>query len=168
MVRIKNYLVVLGIISIFLISACAQQQPTQQTTTQPSIITPAPTKQVVVETKASIAVDEQKVENGNVVVARVFLDKPGYVVIHKVADGKPGAVIGNSGLLNKENSNGNVKISGYENENELIAMLHYDDGMVIMSFLEMINQLKQMVRLFFKNFHYLRLSQFKLRLRQKQ
>lgn len=128
MVRIKNYLVVLGIISIFLISACAQQQPTQQTTTQPSIITPAPTKQVVVETKASIAVDEQKVENGNVVVARVFLDKPGYVVIHKVADGKPGAVIGNSGLLNKENSNGNVKISGYENENELIAMLHYDDG----------------------------------------
>jgi len=125
----KKYLLIIGIISIFLIAACAQEPTaTQQPTTQPSIITPAPTEQVVVETKPSIAVDEQKVENDNVVVTRLFLDKPGYVVIHKVDDGKPGAVIGNSGLLDRENSNINVKISDYENENEIIAMLHYDDG----------------------------------------
>ena len=129
----KNYLILLGIISIVFISACAQQPPAQQPpaqqpTTQPSVITPAPTDQVVVETKPSIAVEEQKVENDNVVVTRLFLDKPGYVVIHKVADGKPGAVIGNSGLLDGVNSNINVKVLDYENENELIAMLHYDDG----------------------------------------
>ncbi|MCH8022614.1 MAG: hypothetical protein IH932_02585, partial [Thaumarchaeota archaeon] len=105
------------------------QQPVQQPTTQPpSVITPVPTEQVVVETKPSIAVEEQKVENDNVVVTRLFLDKPGYVVIHKVVDGKPGPVIGNSELLNGENSNVNVKVADYENENELIAMLHYDDG----------------------------------------
>lgn len=124
----KNYLLILGIISVFLISACTQQPEPVQPTTQPTIITPAPTDQVVVETKPSIAVDEQKVENDNVVVARLFLDKPGYVVIHKVADGKPGPVIGNSELLNGENSNVEVKVSDYENEDELIAMLHYDDG----------------------------------------
>ena len=123
----KNYLLILGIISIFLISACSQQPEPVPTAPQPSIITPAP-EQVVVETKPSIAVEEQKVENDNVVVTRLFLDKSGYVVIHKVADGKPGAVIGNSELLDGENSNVNVKVSDYENENELIAMLHYDDG----------------------------------------
>jgi len=115
----KKYLLILGIISVFLVSACSQQ---------PESITPAPTEQVVVETTPSIAVEDQKVENDNAIVTRLFLDKPGYVVIHKVADGKPGAVIGNSGLLEGENSNINVKISDYENENELIAMLHYDDG----------------------------------------
>jgi len=124
----KKYLLILGIISMLLITACAQQQATQPITPQPTIITPAPTDQVGVETKPSIAVEEQKVENDNVVVTRLFLDKPGYVVIHKVADGKPGAVIGNSGLLDGENSNINVKVTDYENENELIAMLHYDDG----------------------------------------
>jgi len=124
----RNYLLILGIISIFLISACAQQPEPTQTVKQTSVITPAPTEAIMVNTKPSIAVDEQKVENDNVAIARLFLDKPGYVVIHKVADGKPGAVIGNSGLLDGENTNVNVEISEYENENELIAMLHYDDG----------------------------------------
>jgi len=118
----KKYLLLLGLISIIFISACAQQTQTTQS------VTPAPSRVDVIETKPSITVDEQKVENENVVVTRLFLDKPGYVVIHKVADGKPGPVIGNSEILNGVNSNVNVEISDYENENELIAMLHYDDG----------------------------------------
>ena len=124
----KNYLLIFGIISIFLISACSQQPEPVQTAPQPSIITPAPTDQVVVETKPSITVNEQKVKNDNIVVTRLFLDKPGYIVIHKVVDGKPGSVIGNSKLLEGVNSNVDVKVLDYENENELIAMLHYDDG----------------------------------------
>ena len=119
----KNYLLILGMISIFLISACAQQPEPVQPTTQPAVIEPA---EQVAETKPSITVNEQKVEGDNVVIARLFLDKPGYIVIHKVVDGKPGAVIGNSELLDGENSNINVKVANYENE--LIAMLHYDDG----------------------------------------
>jgi len=124
----KKYLLILGIISVFIISACAQQPVPVQPATQPSVISATPSEQVEVETKPSIAVDEQKVENDNVVVTSVFLDKPGYIVIHKVADGKPGAVAGNSGLLDGKNSDVIVKVSDYENENELFAMLHYDDG----------------------------------------
>jgi len=121
----KNYLLILGIISIFLISACAQQPTPAQPTTQPSVIESA---EEVAETKPSITVDELKIENDNIVITRLFLDKPGYVVIHKVVDGKPGLVIGNSELLDGVNSNVNIKVSNYEDENELIAMLHYDDG----------------------------------------
>jgi|TARA_Y100000310_G_scaffold60623_1_gene55941 heme/copper-type cytochrome/quinol oxidase subunit 2 len=40
-VKIKNYLLIFGMISIFLISACAQQQPTQEIIQQPSVIEPA-------------------------------------------------------------------------------------------------------------------------------
>ena len=40
MVKIKNYLLIFGMISIFLISACAQQQPTQEIIQQPSVIEP--------------------------------------------------------------------------------------------------------------------------------
>jgi len=123
----NKYILTLGIISIFLIAACTQQQPTQ-VSKQPSLITPASTDKVVAESKPSIAVDEQKVKNDNVIVTRIFLDKPGYVEIHKIENGKPGIVIGNSELLEGEKSDIEVKISDYENENELIAMLHYDDG----------------------------------------
>jgi len=121
----KKYLLLLGLISIFLVSACTQQPEPAQPTTQPAVIEPA---EQVAETKPSIAVGEQKVKNDNIVVTRLFLDKPGYIVIHKVTDGKPGSVIGNSELLDGVNSNINVKVLDYENENELIAMLHYDDG----------------------------------------
>ena len=41
MVKIKNYLLIFGMISIFLISACAQQQPTEEIIQQPSVIEPA-------------------------------------------------------------------------------------------------------------------------------
>ncbi len=119
----KNYFLILGIISILLISACSQQPESL----------PAPQPKAVIEpaeeaAKPSISTDNQKVINDNVVIKSLFLDKPGYVEIHKVEDGKAGLVIGNSKLLNGENTNVKVKISDYENENELIAMLHYDDG----------------------------------------
>jgi len=121
----KKYLILIGIISLAIITACAQQpQPAQ-----PTAPVPAP-KEIVVETKEPfITVDEQKVENDVVNIARLYLDKSGYVVIHKVADGKPGAVIGNSEIIREGTyTNVGVKISEYENENDLIAMLHYDDG----------------------------------------
>jgi len=124
----KKYLLILGIISVMLISACTQQPEPILVEQQPSVITADPTENVVVDTSPSITVNKQKVENNNVVVTRLFLDKPGYIVIHKVVDGKPGPVIGNSDLLEGDNSNVNVKVLDYENENELIAMLHYDDG----------------------------------------
>jgi len=128
-VKMKE-LFVLGLFVVVLVAGCTSEQPAEVETlaeTPISQAVPAP-EQVVVETQPSIAVDEQEVENEQVIITRLFLDNPGYIVIHKVADGAPGPVIGNSELLNGENSDVSVEISDYENENELIAMLHYDDG----------------------------------------
>lgn len=119
----KKYLLIFGIISVLLISACSQQTEPVLPAPQPSVIESAEEA-----AKPSISVDNQEVANDNVVIKSLFLDKSGYVEIHKVEDGKAGLVIGNSRLLNGENINVKIKVSGYENENELIAMLHYDDG----------------------------------------
>lgn len=110
----KKFRFILTVISLFLIAACAQQQPTVQ-----------PVQEVE---GPEISVQSQAIGNSIVVIEDVHLDKPGYVAIHKVIGGSPGAVIGNSALLDGEAHDVEVKVSGYENEKELIAMLHYDDG----------------------------------------
>jgi len=120
------YAIILGL--MVLVSACAQQtqqaQPTQEA--GDAIVDKG---DAMVEAEPSIAVNDQQVKGGVVMASKVILDKPGYVVVHKVAGGKPGSVIGNSDLLQKgEFSDIEVQVADYENENELIAMLHYDDG----------------------------------------
>ena len=77
----------------------------------------------------SIAVSDQEIKNGLVVIDGLFLDKPGFVAIHLVTEeGKPGPVIGNSGLLVGQNIRVPIRVEGYEGQEELIAMLHYDNG----------------------------------------
>jgi len=83
----------------------------------------------ITNTEPSIAVSDQEVKNGVVVIDGLFLDKPGYVAIHKVTpEGGPGPVIGHSSLLVGQLVKIPVPIQGYAGEEELIAMLHYDDG----------------------------------------
>ena len=117
---------VLGILSLFILAACAPQQPAVGGGTPIQAGTPASGE--VAETSPFIIVSEQAVSGNRINVDRILLDKPGYIVVHKVIDGQPVTVIGNSGLLDGENSNVKITISDYGTENELIAMLHYDDG----------------------------------------
>ena len=63
-------------------------------------------------------------------VARVVLEKPGYVMIHEDASGKTGAIIGTSALLPAGESTDvvvNLKRASKDGE-VLYAMLHLDDG----------------------------------------
>src|SRR3989344_6036758 len=81
----------------------------------------------------SISVSDQAVECNTMKIDSVFLDKPGFVVVHEVAaDGKPGQVVGNSELLNGSASNVQVDYTGVLTVcfslPEYIAMLHYDNG----------------------------------------
>ena len=102
---------------------------------------PGPDKPVVVDgaivqsifkitnTEPSIAVSDQEIKDGVVVIDGLFLDKPGYVAIHVVTpEGTPGPVIGHSSLLVGQLVKVVVPIPDYAGEEELIAMLHYDDG----------------------------------------
>ena len=63
-------------------------------------------------------------------VARVVLEKPGYVMIHEDASGAPGAIIGTSALLPVgESSDTVVTLKRASKDGEVLyAMLHTDDG----------------------------------------
>lgn len=119
------YAIILGL--MVLVSACAEQ--TEQK--QPTEVRPsqnAADEAVIVDTKPSIVVNDQTINNGIITATQVTFDKPGFVVVHKVVDGTFGSVIGNSEVLTTgKSSNVEVPLTDYENENELIAMLHYDD-----------------------------------------
>ncbi len=93
------------------------------------LVLPSTEQVPISEALISISVSDQAVKDDTVRIDVLFLDKSGYVVIHKVTEeGKPGMVIGNSGLLDGLNQNLLVTIAGLSGETELIAMLHYDDG----------------------------------------
>jgi len=84
---------------------------------------------VVQEPVNSVSVPDQA-GGTEIYIENVSLEAPGYVVVHRSEDGKPGAVIGASELLPKGDT-ANLIISLDEEVVEgdiLFAMLHSDDG----------------------------------------
>ncbi len=108
---------ILLLVSAVILSGCIGQP--QPTTEQP---VPAP-----VTAQASLTVSSQSLVGDEIVVDNLYLDKPGYLVIHKDADGKPGPVIGHSDLLSGEKNNSKVSIDASQAGTKVFAMLHYDD-----------------------------------------
>ena len=76
----------------------------------------------------SLKVSDQSLVDSQIVIDSFFLDKPGYVVIHKSVDEKPGPVIGNSELVSGSHSDFKVTIDETQAGEMIFAMLHYDDG----------------------------------------
>ncbi len=105
------------LVSIVVLSGCVGQP--QVTTEQPA---PVP-----IAKQASLAVSSQSLVGNEIVIDSLYLDKDGYVVIHKDADGKPSAVIGHSDLLSGEKTNIKVTIDAAQAGTKVFAMLHYDD-----------------------------------------
>ena len=99
--------------------------------------TPAPTTtEVATEETATVPGEKNLVlvsdytAGKTATVARVVLEKPGYVMIHEDASGKPGAIIGTSAFLPAgESSDVAVNLKRASNDGEVLyAMLHTDDG----------------------------------------
>lgn len=76
----------------------------------------------------SLSVNSQVLSGSDVVVDGLYLDEPGFVVIHKDANGAPGAVIGHSDLISGEKTNLKVAIDSSQAGSKVFAMLHYDDN----------------------------------------
>jgi len=76
----------------------------------------------------SLTVSDQSLVGSQVSIDAFFLDKLGYVVIHKSVDGKPGPVIGNSNAVSGSYSSFKVTIDETQAGTKVFAMLHYDDG----------------------------------------
>ena len=88
---------------------------------------PTPTPIPVEARQATLTVSSQSIADDAIVVDSLYLDKPGYLVVHKDADGKPGPVIGNSNLLSGEKTGIKVAIDASQAGTKVFAMLHYDD-----------------------------------------
>jgi len=108
----KHFLLAL-LIAFVLLAGCTQQPPSNQLPNQ---------------TPPSLSVSDQSpLQIRTINIDSVFLDKPGFVVIHDItAPNVAGDVIGNSILLNGEAKN--VKITLNRTVSKAIAMLHYDNG----------------------------------------
>ncbi len=79
-----------------------------------------------------IEITNQETKKDGVLITKVSLDKPGYIVIHhKNKLGEKGDIIGNSDLL-KEGVYENlfIPLSDVDDsrKHELLVMVHYDDG----------------------------------------
>ena len=88
----------------------------------------------------SIEISDQFTFENEVIIRSISLKDDGYVVIHhKEDDDKIGTIIGNSSIL-KAGSYKNLVISVKEiddsKEHELMAMVHYDNGDGILSFVD--------------------------------
>lgn len=94
---------------------------TQQTSTEPQQTVPT-------AREPSLSVSSQALTGSDVVVDSLYLDKPGFAVIHKDASGAPGAVIGHSDLTSGEKTNLKVAIDSSQAGSKVFAMLHYDDN----------------------------------------
>jgi hypothetical protein len=78
----------------------------------------------------AVVVNEQRPGN-TVIGSLVYLDSPGFLVIHEAGDGEPGAILGASAALPAgESTEVVVNLSRASREREtLYAMLHFDtDG----------------------------------------
>ena len=117
---VVGLLVVLGL-GYYLIKGRTQTPATTEVATEETATVPGEKNLVLVSDYTA---------GKTVTVARVVLEKPGYVMIHEDASGKPGAIIGTSTLLSAGESTDvvvNLKRAG-KDEEVLYAMLHMDDG----------------------------------------
>lgn len=77
---------------------------------------------------ASVMVSDQAIAEGSVTIQEARIDRPGWVVIHVEADGKPGPVIGYTAIPAGTSTNVKVSIDASKATPALFAMLHYDEG----------------------------------------
>ena len=86
-------------------------------------------KAAMADVTPSLSLADQPRSDGVVMIDALTLDKPGYVVIHKDADGKPGPVIGQSAVIDAgKHENYRVEFDASEAGAAVFPMLHYDNG----------------------------------------
>ena len=78
----------------------------------------------------SVTSVDQSIVDGTVTIASVYMEVPGWLVIHIEADGKPGPVIGYVALPAGESKDVKVTIDVSQATAKLFAMLHIDAGVV--------------------------------------
>lgn len=116
------------------VNSCAvdtEEQKQTQTESQPAQdgVQPEPAQQIQQSERApSLSVSQQNLNGSQIVIGSIYLDKPGFLVVHKNVENNPGMVIGHSEVLSGEKSKFLITIDANEAGTSVFAMLHYDDN----------------------------------------
>jgi len=139
----KAYFVIaIAILVGMVVAGIASSQPTTTSLTEEEMMMMEEEKMMMMEKEMmekemmmmeeagqpSLLVSDQSVVDGQVVIDWLFLDKPGYIVIHMDLEGAPGPLIGNSELLSGSMTSVWVSIDAAQAGTGIFPMLHYDNG----------------------------------------
>ena len=75
-----------------------------------------------------VTVEDQPITDGAVTIAEVVSNGPGWIVIHKQADGRPGPIVGYEAVSDGANQDVAVQVDAAAATETLYAMLHTDAG----------------------------------------
>jgi len=120
-------IILIALVSVIFIAGCTGT--TIDTTVDTTVETTAEAT-TTAEEQASISVSNNLLQGDNedqVLINSLFLDQPGFVVIHADDDGTFGEVIGNSEVLEGEVTDLLVTVDKDKAGTIVHAMLHYDD-----------------------------------------
>lgn len=81
-------------------------------------------------TTPSVTVSDQAIQDNTVTIASVVSSGPGWLVVHADANGAPGPVLGQTAVVDGENTNVVVTLAAEGRTDTLYAMLHTDAGTV--------------------------------------
>lgn len=76
----------------------------------------------------SLKSNSQSLVNNKIIIEGLYFDKPGFVVIYRDENRKPGEVIGHSSLLSEERNNLSVEVNLTKLTENIFIILHYDDN----------------------------------------
>lgn len=137
--------VILLVISALTLAACGAQPTPVPSPTQVPLTTAPPSTRVPTggseyggydrsygsteaSSAVSVTVGDQPIVEGSVTIQEARIDRPGWVVIHVEAEGKPGPVIGYVAIPAGTSTNIKVPVDASKATPALFAMLHYDEG----------------------------------------
>jgi plastocyanin len=111
------------------VAALPTDEPTAAPAAEPTP-QPAPTEAPAAESMItpSVTVADQEIVDGQVTIAEVVSDGPGWLAIHAQADGKPGPILGYSAVTSGANAAVMVAVDASSATETLYAMLHTDAG----------------------------------------
>ena len=111
---------------LILVTGCPRREEVAPAPTPTPTPAPTPAPTII----PSVTVSDQQVSDSTVTIAQVVSDGPGWLVVHADADGKPGTVIGHTGVSEGTNSNVVVSLDVAQATPQLHAMLHEDQGQI--------------------------------------
>jgi hypothetical protein len=79
---------------------------------------------------ASLMVEDQELTNNTLAISRAMIDKPGWIVVQNVQDGRLGGIVGFSRLDQGTRNNLRIPIAANATTGNLVAELHYDMGTI--------------------------------------